>query len=327
MNRLVWLFALALVSLPSALPLAAQSTPTHAARLHSAAAAANETGSWRQDLSAWRAQREHELAAPDGWLTLAGMEWLKPGLNSFGAAPDNKIQVHAQAPDHMGLLTISGAASSRGIVQLLAPAGGFPSGFEIDGNPAREGPIDVSGKKPSTMTWHGLSLVALDRGGRYVLSIKDANSAARSGFRGLHWYSPDPAYRVTARWIPYKPAQVEKIPTVIGTTLDMTAPGVAEFLLNGKVFILEPVLEGGDTGHLFFILSDGTSSTSTYEGGRLLSTALPDHGLGQPGNLTLDFNRLYNPPCAYTSYATCPLPPEKNRLPVALEAGEQRYAR
>jgi uncharacterized protein (DUF1684 family) len=294
-----------------AVPAVAQDSP----------AASTDQAQWRQDLDAWRAQREHELAAADGWLTLAGLEWLKTGVNSFGAAADNLIKVQAHSPDHIGLLTVNG-----NIVQLLAPSGGFPAGLEIDGGPAREGPLNVNNAKPSTITWHGLSMVVLDRGGRYVLRIKDADSATRTGFRGLHWYAPDPSYRVKARWIPYLPPQVEKIPTVIGATLDMPSPGVAEFLIDGKVFILEPVIEGGDTSKLFFILRDATSQTTTYASGRFLTTGLPDHGLAKPGSLTLDFNRLYNPPCAYTPYATCPLPPEKNRLPVALQAGEQRYS-
>jgi uncharacterized protein (DUF1684 family) len=105
----------------------------------------------------------------------------------------------------------------------------------------------------------------------------------------------------------------------------MTAPGVVEFMLKGKVYLLEPVLEGGDNGKLFFVLGDQTNRTATYQGGRFLYTGLPDQGLDDPGNLTIDFNQLYNPPCAYTPYATCPLPPQKNRLPVAIEAGEQRY--
>jgi uncharacterized protein (DUF1684 family) len=298
---------------------AAQNTPSLATPT------ADANASWLLDLDAWHAQREYDLAAPGGWLTLVGLEWLKPGINSFGAAPDNAIRLHAQAPDHIGLLTVSGTSTSGQIVQLLAPSGGFPPQLTLDGGPAREGSLSTSDERPATIAWHGLSMVVLRRGSGCVLRIKDADSPARTGFHGLHWYAPDPRYRVTARWIPYKPPQVEKIPTVIGTTLDMKAPGVAEFIVSGKVFILEPVIEGNDTSKLLFILSDETSKTASYEGGRLLNAGLPDHGLGQPGSITLDFNRLYNPPCAYTSFATCPLPPIKNRLPVALEAGEKRY--
>jgi len=311
-------FAALAVLLLGPLCLPAQSAPSAAP--HTAVASADDAA-WRQELDAWRAQREHELSAPDGWLTLVGLEWLKPGINSFGAAADNQIRIRAQAPPHIGLLTVSGST-----VQLLSPSGGFPSGLQIDGKPAREGALSADNAKPSTLTWHGLTLVVLPRGGRYALRVKDADSPTRTEFHGLHWYPPDPTYRVTARWIPYKPPQIERIATIIGTTLDMTAPGAAEFLLKGKIYLLEPVIEGGEKDKLFFILRDTTSQTTTYEAARFLHTGLPSNGLTQPGSLTLDFNELYNPPCAYTPYATCPLPPEKNRLAVAIEAGEQRYS-
>ncbi len=276
---------------------------------------------WLQSLDAWRTQRAKQISAPDGWLSLAGLEWLKPGFNSIGADPGNSIQIHAtDAPPRVGLLTVNGD-----IVQLLAPSGGFPAGLTTKGSPAREGALDTSNEHPTVIAFKGLELVVLKRGDRYVLRIKDANAPARTGFQGLHWYAPNPAYRVQARYIPFHPPQVEQIATVIGTTLNMTAPGVVEFLLNGKVYLLEPVFDGGDKNHFFFILRDKTSQTTTYGGGRFLTTGLPDNGIAKPGHLTIDFNRLYNPPCAYTSYATCPLPPEKNRLSVAIEAGEQRF--
>lgn len=310
------LCAAALVLLAVCVPLPAQ-TSSHSSTSADAV--------WQQNLSTWRAQREHSLAAPDGWLTLVGLEWLKSGVNSIGSAADNTIRLGEHAPAHIGMLTVSGKTPKDTIIQLLSPNGGFPAGFTLNGRPAREGTLTISDTKPSTMECNGISLVVLARGDRFALRIKDANAPTRTAFHGLHWYAPDAGYRVTARWIPYLPARVEKIPTVIGTTLDMPAPGVAEFLLKGKVYLLEPVLEGGDSTHLFFILRDTTASTTTYGAGRFLTTGLPDHGLAQPGSLTLDFNELYNPPCAYTPYATCPLPPEKNRLPVDIEAGEQRY--
>lgn len=286
----------------------------------------------QQDLAAWRAQREHTISAPDGWLTLIGLEWLKPGINSVGAAQGNTIRLRAKAPDRIALFTVSGhtptrkKAKRKQIVQLLAPFGGFPRGLTLDGRPARDGELTVSDQKPSMLAWHGLTLVVLRRADRYVLRIKDADSPARASFRGLNWYAPDPRLRVTARWIPFTPPRIEKIPTVLGNTLDLPAPGIAEFTLEGQTLRLEPVIEGGEQDRLFFILRDSTSATTTYGGGRFLRTGLPTNGLGRPGQLTLDFNRLENPPCAYTPYATCPLPPEQNRLPVALEAGEQRYA-
>ncbi len=277
---------------------------------------------WQGDVAAWRAARAQEISAADGWLTLAGLEWLKPGFNTVGSAADNQIRLAGQAPEHLGMLTVN-----AGVVQLLAPSGGFSPELMMDGKPAREGSLVVDDLKPSMIAWHSLTLVVLKRGDRFVLRIKDSNSPARSAFHGLNWYQPDARYLVTARWVPFKPAQVEEIPTVIGTTLKLPAPGLAMFLVDGKVQHLEPVLEDPSGKTLFFILRDETSNKTTYGGGRFLHTGLPDHGLDQPGSLTLDFNRLENPPCAYTDYATCPLPPEQNRLGVALEAGERRYER
>ena len=280
---------------------------------------------WPQHLAAWRSDREHDLAAPDSWLTLVGLEWLKPGVNSVGTAADNSVVIHAQAPEHIGLFTVSGKTAATSLIQLLAPTAGFPADLTIDGAPAREGPLKITDTKPSTIAWHGLTLTVLLRAGRLALRIKDANSPTRTSFHGLNWYPPNPHFRVIAHWLPYKPTRIEKIPTVLGNSLDLPSPGVAEFELDGKTLRLEPVTEPGEPGVLFFILRDETSKTTTYQAARFLHTPLPPAGLDHSGPLILDFNRLENPPCAYTPYATCPLPPEQNRLSVAIEAGEKRY--
>lgn len=314
------------LSLSPPTPAQSSSAVQSASPLPSATSApqqpAFDPSAWRSDLTAWRAKHEQEISAPDGWLSLAGLEWLKSGINSVGSAPDCQIRLRAGLPEHIGLITVSGK-----IAQLLSPSGGFPSGLTLDGAPAREGPLTTSGAQPSTIAWQGLSLAVLDRGGRFALRIKDSDSAARRDFKGAHWYDPDPRYRVVAQWMPLSPPVVEKIPTILGTTLDMPSPGIATFTLDGKPWALQPVIEGGNTGQLFFILSDQTGQTVTYASGRYLRTGLPSHGLDQPGELVLDFNELFNPPCAYTSYATCPLPPNQNRLLTPIPAGEQRYMR
>jgi hypothetical protein len=281
---------------------------------------------WQQELGVWRAEREKEVSGAGGWLSLAGLEWLKTGFNTVGSSADSAIRLPAPGPAHLGILTVSGKGPDE-VVQLLAPAGGFAADVTMDGKPAREGSLAVEGAAPTTIAWHGISLVVLKRGDRYVARIKDADSPARAGFKGLNWYTPDPKYRLIARWVPFKPRQVEEIPTVIGTALKLPAPGLAVFLLGDEVLHLEPVIEDPAGKTLFFILRDETSKTTTYGGGRFLHTGLPDHGLDQPGSLVLDFNQLENPPCAYTVYATCPLPPEQNQLGIALEAGEKRYQR
>jgi len=211
------------------------------------------------------------------------------------------------------------------VVQLLSPAGGFPAGLTINGQPAREIALSTSDAAPSTLAIGSLSMVVMERAGRFVLRIKDSSSEARTAFHGLNWFPPDPKLVIEARWIPYKPPQIVQIPTALGNSLQMPAPGVVLFLLNGDPVQLEPVLEDPQARSLLFILRDATSTSSTYPGGRFLHTQIPDHGLDQPGSLVLDFNRLENPPCAYTPYATCPLPPEQNRLDTAIEAGEKRY--
>jgi uncharacterized protein (DUF1684 family) len=296
--------------------------PLLGATKHHASPATRPAGKDAADLAAWRAQRAKDLTAPDGWFSLVGLEWLKPGKNSIGQAADNTIQIHGHAPAHLAVVDVDGSQ-----LKLEPPAGGFPKVFLEDGKAPQTGPLQSDDVKPTLLTTENLSLVVLHRGDRYALRVKDAQAATRTGFKGLRWYPPDARYRITARWIPFTPAHTEKIPTIIGTTLDMPAPGLAEFTLNGKTIQLEPVLEAPDAKELFFILRDATSHTTTYEAARFLYTSFPDHGLTQPGQIVLDFNRLQNPPCAYTPYATCPLPPYVNRLSVSIPAGEQRYSR
>jgi uncharacterized protein (DUF1684 family) len=269
----------------------------------------------------WRADRARTLSGPEGWLTLVGLEWMKPGKNTIGLAADNTIRLKGMAPAHLGVIDIEGDQ-----LKLLAPEGGFPKYLYLDGKPAQEGPLQSDDTKPSVLSTENLTLVILHRGDRFALRIKDSQSSTRTGFKGLHWYPLEPKYRVTAKWIPFVPAHTEKIPTIIGTTLDMPAPGLAEFTLDGKTIQLEPVLEDPNAKELFFILRDATSHTTTYEAARFLYAEFPDHGLDQPGTVILDFNRLQNPPCAYTPYATCPLPPYINRLAISIPAGEERYS-
>jgi uncharacterized protein (DUF1684 family) len=269
----------------------------------------------------WRDDRAKSLSGPEGWLTLVGLEWLRPGTNSIGLAGDNSIRLKGVAPAHLGVVHVE-----DGKLTLIAPAGGFPKDLSVDGKPAQEGPLSSDDTKASVLSTANLTLVVLHRGDRFALRIKDSEAATRTSFKGLHWYPLQPQYRIAAKWIPFVPAHTAKIPTIIGTTLDMPAPGLAEFTLDGKTVQLEPVLEDPNAKELFFILRDATSHTTTYEAARFLYTSFPDHGLDKPGTVVLDFNRLQNPPCAYTPYATCPLPPFENRLAISIPAGEERYA-
>jgi uncharacterized protein len=278
---------------------------------------------WKQDLTAWRAQHAVELQKPDGWLALAGLEWLDPGDTSFGSASNNKIHLPPGGPDYLGILHLAGT-----VVTIAPPAGGFPQGFLIDGEPAEPQELRTdkdNDKHNPRMTIGALNVYAVRRGDRFALRIKDAKSAALVGFHGLRWYPGQAKYRVTAQWIPYAPPKTITLDRLVGAGYEIPVPGAAKFTLAGKQYQLEPVLEDPTVVKLFFILRDTTSTSTTYAACRFLYTEFPTNGLEKPGELVLDFNHLENPPCAYTPFATCPLPPRGNRLPIPLPVGELRY--
>jgi hypothetical protein len=299
-----------------------KSVATVAFSLIAVFAAADTASQWKTDLLAWRAHREQGLAAPNSWLTLVGLEWLKPGLNAVGSAEDNRIRLPAPAPAHLAVIELKGDE-----ITLHAPADRFASTVQVDGAAAHVTKLaDDAAPKPTVVSAGSLSFYVIHRGDRYALRIKDSQAPTRVNFHGLHWYDPDAHYVVQAAWTPFNPPHLLKVPSVIGTTDEMPAPGEAEFMLDGRTLRLVPVLEDPDAKQLFFILRDTTSRTTSYGASRFLYTGFPDHGLAQPGHLTLDFNHLQNPPCAYTPYATCPLPPQQNRLAIALPVGEKKYS-
>ena len=288
-----------------------------------AAPAMAQEANWEHELAAWRTQHVAELLKPAGWLSLTGLEWLQPGDNTFGTAADNKIHLSGNSAPHMGILRLEGSS-----VQLLPPGGSFPTELRVADEPAKPQTLRVdadSDRNAPHITIGTLNMYVIRRADRFALRVKDSKSPTLVGFRGLNWYAPNMKYRVKAKWIPYHPAKSVTLATLAGTTYSQPVPGAAEFILNGKTFRLEPVLEDAAAAQLFFILRDTTSTRTTYPACRFLYTVLPSHGLDKPGELWLDFNRLENPPCAYTAFATCPLPPPQNRLPIEMPVGEKRY--
>ena len=281
-----------------------------------------EDGSFQKDLAAWRTQHNAELLKPDGWLSLVGLEWLEPGDNTVGAGSDNKIRL-AKGPAHLAVVHLDGET-----VTLNPPSGGFPQGFLVAGAPAKRQSLRAepnNDRVAPRLAIGELNLYVIRRESRFALRIKDAQSPSITGFHGLKWYPPDATYRVTAKWVPYVPFKSVTLATLVGTKYDQPVPGAAEFVSGGRTWRLEPVLEDPTVAKLFFILRDTTSAITTYPACRFLYTGFPTNGLDKPGVLVLDFNRLENPPCAYTPYSTCPLPPAGNRLPIPLPVGEQRY--
>jgi len=277
---------------------------------------------WKTDLLTWRAQQAKNLQTPNGWLTVIGLEWLKAGDNTVGSAKGNAAVINSTTAPSLGIIRLNGDS-----LQLLPPSGGYPAGLQVNGAaPADPQALEAdSSGHPSKITDGSVTVTIIHRGDRYGLRIKDTTAAARVQFHGLKWYAPNEAYRVQAKWIPYNPPRQVPVPTILGTEVMSEVPGAAEFTLDGKTWRLEPILESPDDKDLFFIFRDTTSKSETYGAGRFLYTPLPDHGLTEPGQVVLDFNRAENPPCAYTPYATCPLPTPQNRLTIAIPAGQLRY--
>jgi uncharacterized protein (DUF1684 family) len=272
--------------------------------------AGGDLESYRKQIEAWRAERVAKLKADGGWLTVAGLFWLAPGRNRFGAAPGNEIVLPPSAPAHAGAFVLE-----AGHVRVEVEPGVT---ITLGGKPVTRAALrsDAGGAEPDVLALGPLTMQVIDRGGRLGVRLKDMQSAARRSFKGTSWYPIDPAYRVTARFEARAKPLVMKIPTVLGTVEPMPSPGTAVFELRGKTWRLDPVLEPGET-QLFFIIRDATTGHATYGGGRFLYADPP-----QDGRVVLDFNKAYSPPCAFTAYATCPLPPPGNRLGVAVEAGE-----
>ena len=269
--------------------------------------------SYGKAMNQFREERAAGLSGPEGWLSLVALEWLKPGDTTIGSGNGESVHL-AHAPAH--LLTLH--VDAKGLVSLANVA----AGTTVNGKPALAGDLP-QGDSAAEIRNNGLLLTIIERGDRLYLRVKDAYSPTRVRFHGLNWYPIDSQFRVTARWIPAKTAHSLTIPNVLGQGSQENSPGVAEFTLGGQTLRLAPIQE--DRNSLFFIFRDATSRTTTYGAGRFLSTALPSNGLLSPGSLVLDFNQAVNPPCGYTAYATCPLPPVENRLAIAIPAGEKRY--
>ncbi|HXG32713.1 MAG TPA: DUF1684 domain-containing protein [Bryobacteraceae bacterium] len=260
----------------------------------------------------WRAQRESRLRVDDGWLTLVGLFWLRPGENSAGSAPDSRIRLPAGAPAHAGTFILEGdKVLFRASPGVSVRSAGRPV-TTLEMRPDVPGPADV-------ISVGDLSMLVIRRGQRLGVRLRDKNSQFRKEFRGCKWFAVDEAYRIEARFIPYDPPKRVPILNILGDTEYHMSPGYVEFRIAGRDCRLEPVL---DNGRLWFIFRDQTSGKETYGAGRFLYADPP-----RSGKVILDFNKAYNPPCAFNPYTTCPLPPKQNRLSVPIRAGEKTYER
>lgn len=267
---------------------------------------------YRASVDAWHAAREKRLAAEDGWLSLIGLDWLNPGENTLGSAPGSTVLLpEGSAPAKAGLLMLEGSAVR------LRPLPG--SGLLMNGTPAAEALLktDADGK-PDVLKAGRVSFYLIRRGNRFGVRLKDPETPARKAFHGVPRFPVDPAWRIEADFIPYATPQTRAIPTVLGTSEPMTAPGLLRFKVGGREVTLEPMLEDPADPQLFLIFVDATGGKETYGAGRFLYADLP-----KQGKVILDFNRAINPPCAFSHFATCPLPPKQNQLAIEIRAGEK----
>lgn len=254
-------------------------------------------GSYTDSIREWQRQRDVSLRSPTGWLTLAGLFWLKSGDNSIGSADSNDFLLPKAAPAKLGRLRLEG---------------GKVTFVKADGSAQN---LSYSDQKPDVVQAGAISFFVIKRGDRLGIRVKDSASPVLKSFEGMKYFPVNAALHFQAKLIP----EPKKIPilNVLGHTELEDSPGIVEFTYKGEKYHLRPIYEG-DT--LFFLFKDPTNKTQTYQAGRMLNTPLPANG-----SVDLDFNKSYNPPCTFTPYATCPLPPKENTLPFPVEAGEMRY--
>jgi uncharacterized protein (DUF1684 family) len=288
--------------------------------LSTSAGPARADDEFAASLAQWRAQREAGLVRPDGWAALVALHWLdERRATRIGSEPDADLQLASLAPQ-WGRIERDGL---RWQLHLAEPAA-----VEIDDVAAGAGTVNLvsdteaarTDAAPTRISTGSVRMSLIERGGRHALRVWDAQAPARVGFAGLEHFPADPSWRIQATWIAHEPARSIDIATVINTVEPMTNPGAIEFEHDGRRHRLEALAEP-DAAQLFLIFADRSSGRATYGAGRYLYADRPDGD----GQVVLDFNRAYNPPCAFTAHATCPLPPPENRLDLAVEAGELRY--
>lgn len=263
------------------------------------------------DIENLRLQRDRKTSSdPLHWLNLAGLFWLKEGDNSFGVDEGCEIALPGFSQARCGAFYFMGG------VVTLHPANN--AGITVNGETPENRPLRTDREKePDLIEIGSLTMKIIIRGGASLVRIWDRESPAGKNFSGFHYYPVKPEYRITANYTRYNPPKPIKVTEIIGTEVDSSFWGQAQFTLNGVNCTLEAE-QSGDK--LLFNFTDGTNKDTTYGGGRKFYLPIPE------GNeIILDFNLTENWPCAYAPFATCPIPPKENRLPIKIEAGELKY--
>ncbi len=296
----IGLLALSIVSIALVATSCAQPSPKI-----DAAAYANE-------IEQYRTARLAELKSESGYLSLIGLFWLKEGENKFGSDPGNEIVLPKEkVSSGVGIFVLK-----NGVVRLEAPANSnitladkLVTSLELKSD---------ADDKPTVLHLGSLSLQIIKRSDKLGVRVKDKDNPARSNFAGIESYPADQKWRLEARFEPYSPPKRMPIINVLDMESSEESPGAVAFEVEGTAYRLDAIKEKGEP-KLFMIFADSTSGKETYPAGRYLYVDPPD----ADGRMVIDFNKAYSPPCAFTKFATCPLPPKQNRLPFAVAAGEK----
>lgn len=262
------------------------------------------------EIEHWRQGMETQLRAPDGWLSVAGLDWLSEGENSIGSDAASNVLLPAPAPAHLGTITLN-----QQTITLTTHIPVLVDGVETQAATLRD---DHDSEGASLVRIGDITFNVIRRGKEFGVRMRDANNPARATFAGRAWYPIRDQYRVRGVFTPHSSERILEVENSLGKSTEMVNPGCVDFELNGQ-----PIrLEAFEASHnqLWFIFRDSTSGKTSYPAGRFLYAPLHTDG-----TVDLDFNKAYHPPCAFTAYATCPFPPKQNILSIPIEAGE-RYA-
>lgn len=273
-----------------------------------------EDPNYISQIKEWHEKRISSLKKRDSWLSLAGLYWLREGENRFGDDPSNHIVFPAdKAAPFMGSFFLK----NKNISIKIAP------GVEVK---YKDDPIQMmilksdADQEPTLLTHGTLSWYVIKRGDKYGIRLKDSENPNLLNFKGIDTYPIKSSWRIKAKFEPYHPPKMISVPTVLGTISESPCPGALLFSVGGETFRLDPIARD-EKSSFFVIFGDVTNGKETYGSGRFLSVDPPDEN----GHTLIDFNKAYNPPCAFSPYATCPLPPEQNLLSLKVTAGEKMY--
>ena len=269
---------------------------------------------YKQQVIKVRGERIERLTKPTGWLSLVGLHWLELGTTRVGSGEDNGTRL-ATGPAHVGVITLDKDGKLSFVPDLTAS-------ITVDGQ-AATGPVTLVPDSVGEPTVVGFdngqaSFVVHASADHFGLRVRDARAKTLTQFAGIEYFDIDPSFRLIGKFKPHPAGQKIEIINILGMVEPMDNPGTLTVEKDGKSFTMEAVDEGDH--RLFFTFADRTSGHESYAAARFVYAAYP----GPDGTTTLDFNTAYNPPCAFTPYATCPLPPPSNRLDLAVRAGERK---